>query len=101
MNVEFTLQNVPAGCSGPGCPSVVNFKLPCVTSGNLRRKSSYRCLRASNVVDAATSFSWVSFTCPSYVCAALTCICSYLGSDNKIAFTTCATGSVIDRVSNS
>ena len=99
MNVEFTLQNVPAGCSGPGCPSSVNFKPACVTSDNLRRKSSYRCLRASND-GVAISFSWVSFTCPSYVCAALTCICSYLGSGDEV-FITCAAGSVVDRVSNS
>ncbi len=93
MNVEFTLQD--AG-------SYVNYKQPCVTSDNLRRKSSYRCLRASNAVFPDTVFMWVSFTCPSYLCAALTCICSYQsgGDCNNQAFI-CATSSVIDRISNS
>jgi len=81
--VYFTLENCSHSTS-PGCISSVTYLPPCVTSHNLCRKSPYRYLRDPNADYTDTTFvpvkyRWASFTCPSYVCVALTCICSLIG----------------------
>jgi hypothetical protein len=88
LNVVFNLQNAAADESSV-------YYLPCVTSDSLHRKSSYRCPRST--INFDTTFLWVSFTCPSYVCAALTCIYSYQGGRCDRQGQTCAISSVIDQ----
>ena len=79
---------------------IFNYRASPAISDNLHRKSSYRCLRASQNPNADILVAWVSFTCPSYVCAALTCIYSYEGG-SCVQELICATSSVIDRIPNS